>query len=889
MTKKLCSFLLIACLLLPLAVPTRAVEADATAPILVSAPQEQVTKLYIATAEEFLAFAENCRLDSYSRNLEVWLDGDIDLRGTDFAGVPIFCGTFYGRFHTITVDLTAQGSNLGLFRYLTETALVQGLTVEGTVAPQGSRSNVGGLVGHNAGTVRAVTFHGSVEGASNVGGIAGVNTLTGIIELCKVSGQITGSHFVGGVAGSNRGVIRKSENGAGINTTSRQNSVDLSDITMETITNSEAANTVTDIGGIAGTSSGVIRDCGNDGDVGYRQMGYNIGGIAGSQSGYIVNCENRGQIHGRKEVGGIVGQMEPTARLDFTEDTLQILKTQMNEMGAIAEQTASGTQSGIGSISTQINAIEDYAQDATNAIDKLIPDAENPGLPDEDALTAAQNAVSNSVTGMSNSLQSIAASAEAAIGGLNSGLGALSGQMGKINDTINNAGENLGISIRDVSDEDAAEELTGKVENCVNTGHVLADRNAGGIAGAISLENDLDPEDDLQINGDISLNSESELRSVILGCHNRGPVTVKKQNGGGIVGRMALGLVKACVNTGAVEGEKADYVGGIAGMGGGYIRSCGVRAIISGSTFVGGIAGRAPVVTDCRSMVHFAAGTEKTGAVLGTVDEKAGEVSLSGNVYLSLDSDPGAIDGISYAGLAEPMTLEDFMALEGLDDAFHQVRMRFVADGKTVTVTLAPGEALTGDRIPPVPEKDGSIGVWEGLEEADLDRVSYDMVFTAAYSGRNQTVQTQTMREENVPLLMAQGRFTAEQELIVAESGLAPELAKGQTVLENWSFAVTGGGTAEKLRLALDQEWDPERLKLMVRPAEGVWREVSFRITDSYLVFEVTPEDAGFCVVQLPADRRPVLYAALGIAAAALIIGAAIGLGKAKKKKQAPA
>lgn len=887
MSKKLCSLLLTACLLLSLVIPARAVETETDTPVEEAIPQEQVTKLYIATAEEFLAFAENCRLDSYSRNLEVWLDGDIDLRGTDFAGVPVFCGTFYGRFHTITVDITAQGSNLGLFRYLTETALVQGLTVEGTVAPQGSRSNVGGLVGHNAGTVRAVTFNGCVDGAGNVGGIAGVNTLTGIIELCKVSGQVSGSHFVGGVAGSNRGVIRKSENSADINTTALQNSVELSDITLETITNSEAANTVTDIGGIAGASSGVIRDCSNDGDVGYRQMGYNIGGIAGSQSGYIVNCENSGQVHGRKEVGGIVGQLEPAARLDYSEDTLQILKAQMGEMGAIAEQTASGTQSSIGSINSQINAIEDYAKDANDAIDRLIPDADNPRLSDEDALTAAQNAVSSSVTGMSNSLQSIAASAEAAIGGLNSGLGALSGQMGKINETINNAAENLGISVRDVSDEDTAEELTGKVENCVNTGHILADRNAGGIAGAISLENDMDPEDDLQINGDISLNSESELRSVILGCGNRGRVTVKKQNGGGIVGRMALGLVKACVNTGAVEGEKADYVGGIAGMGGGFIRSCGVRAILSGSTYVGGIAGRAPVITDCRSMVHFAAGAEKTGAVLGAVDEKAATVAVSGNVYLSLENDPGAIDGISYAGLAEPMALEEFMALEGLDDAFRQVRVQFVADGKAVTVMLAPGEALTDDRIPPVPEKDGSIGVWEGLEEADLDRVGYDMVFTAAYTGRNQTIQSQMLREENAPLLMAQGRFTAEQELIVAESGLVPELAKGQTVLENRSFAVTAGGTVEKLRLALDQGWEPDRLKLLVRPAEGVWREVAFRITDSYLVFEVAPDDAGFCVVQLPADRQPVLYAGLGIAGAALIAGAVLLLRKRKKKTSA--
>lgn len=39
----------------------------------------EMTELTIASLEEFLAFSENCRLDSYSQNLAVILEADIDL------------------------------------------------------------------------------------------------------------------------------------------------------------------------------------------------------------------------------------------------------------------------------------------------------------------------------------------------------------------------------------------------------------------------------------------------------------------------------------------------------------------------------------------------------------------------------------------------------------------------------------------------------------------------------------------------------------------------------------------------------------------------------------------------------------------------------------------
>ena len=157
--------------------------------------------------------------------------------------------------------------------------------------------------------------------------------------------------------GENAGVIRSCVNNAAVNAAAGQNAVELEDITMETLTGAEASNTVTDIGGIAGFSSGVIRSCENHGQIGYRHMGYNIGGIAGTQSGTVIDCENSGNVQGRKEVGGIVGQMEPSAVITYSKDTLQILQEQLGELSVLADKAAGNAQTNAGKVGGQIGLL----------------------------------------------------------------------------------------------------------------------------------------------------------------------------------------------------------------------------------------------------------------------------------------------------------------------------------------------------------------------------------------------------------------------------------------------------------------------------------------------------------------------------------------------------
>lgn len=844
---------LLLCLLLVLSLPVTALAEEAQ-------DSEEGTTLRIARRQQFLDFAENCRLDSYSRNLSVILLTDIDLTGVDFSGIPIFCGNFDGNGHTVSsLSITRDGSNMGLFRYVDASAVIQNLTVSGKVTPDGSRSAVGGIAGHNAGKIQNCFFDGTVSGSDDVGGIAGINAITGIIDGCHSKGVITGDHRVGGVVGNNLGVVRSCNNRSGVNTTAEENQIKLSDISLETITGSESVSAVTDIGGIAGTSSGVIRQSKNRGNVGYQHMGYNVGGIAGTQTGYLYKCENFAQVYGRKEVGGVVGQMEPTTFIEYTEDTMQILQSQLGTVSNLTGQAFSTIQDGNSDMGVQVDDLYNSLVDAKDALDTLLPNGDDPYPPDRDTIDAAINNANSSLAAAGFSLYAIMDSVNDTADSLSRIMRSIAGQISAMSATVGNASQNLGGTIEDISDRDTAEILSGKVEKCTNSGAVLGDLNAGGVVGAIAYENRLDPENDLQIGGDNSMNFDTQLRAVILGCENSGSVTAKRQNVGGIVGWMALGLTKDCLSTGSIDAEDANYVGGVAGRSDGYVRRCSAKSAITGNAYVGGIAGEGLTVTDCRSMVQLT-GSEKTGAILGFKGEHSGflksesddtdeteEDTVTGNYYLTVGSDIGAIDGVSYADSAQPLEHDDFVELEGLDPIFKVISVRFVYDdGMMHTVTLAPGEALSPDSIPKLPEKAGYVGRWDGLADADLSDIRFDVSFPAVYTAEWETVQSEPLGESKLPTLLAQGQFSDNTPIQLTQMTKGPAPGVHDKFLEGYAFTLPTG-TADTLRYL--PETEQKNVRVMVKGADGSWREVSHTQDGSYLVFAIADGDESFCLI----------------------------------------
>ena len=335
-------------------------------------PEEKPT-VHITTVDELLQLAKDCSLDTYSTNRTVLLDADLDLVGQGFAGIPIFNGTFDGQGHTISnLNLVQDGSVVGFFRYLESDAVVQNLTLQGRAMPVGSRRTIGSVAGSNAGTVKNCSFVGVSSGVSMVGGIVGQNLSGGVVDGCTVTGSVYGAHFVGGIAGDNHGVIANCVNKASVNTKVEQNEIDISSLTLKDLIGTENVADITDIGGVAGSSAGVVKNCQNLGTVGYQHMGYNVGGIVGSQTGYVTACTNYGTVYARKEAGGIVGQMEPNSILEYEKDTLQILGEQLEELQTLVDHACDDANAAASDTSAQLNVLQSNVTNARAALERLL-------------------------------------------------------------------------------------------------------------------------------------------------------------------------------------------------------------------------------------------------------------------------------------------------------------------------------------------------------------------------------------------------------------------------------------------------------------------------------------------------------------------------------------
>ena len=322
----------------------------------------------ISTEEDLRRLAENCVLDSWSRGIKVVLRNDIVLSMESEFSIPTFAGIFDGNNFTISnVKLTGNGSAAGFFRYVQEGAKVRNLTVSGEISPSGSQNQVGGIVGVNYGSIENCKFSGNVIGDNEVGGIAGVNEETGEIRRCESDANVIGNNC---------------SNSGSINTYSTEVTYDLDDITMDNLEQINSTSNVTahtDTGGIAGISDGKIYYCSNSGAIGYQHVGYNTGGIVGRlHQGYLQNCTNTGYVQGRKDVGGIVGQMEPFLEIQYLSDKLKELDTETDKFLDMLD----ATQKDVSSYSRQASAL-------TKSISTNLKDANRAG---------------NSLTGTTNDL-----------------------------------------------------------------------------------------------------------------------------------------------------------------------------------------------------------------------------------------------------------------------------------------------------------------------------------------------------------------------------------------------------------------------------------------------------------------------------------------------------
>lgn len=1221
--------------------------------------------IYINSLEDLIEFSENASLDTYYNNKTLVLNTNISLLDIDYFSIPTFNGVFDGQGYTISdFSISTSGSVQGLFRYLQEDGQVKNLNVSGNVTPSGSQNIVGGIVASNRGSIENCSFIGDVEGKNNIGGIVGINEATGTITNSQAEGTISGEHFTGGIAGQNLGTILKSTNFSKVNTSLEDTSLNLDDIDWTQINAIENVNAHTDTGGIAGLSTGYIQDSVNRGPIGYKHMGYNVGGIVGRQSGYLSNCENYNTVLGRKDVGGIVGQIEPYLILLFSEDTLQklnkeievlenILSSSFNnfksyslsdeiddiilsvddtkdsmqvlsrgtldhidditdtvnitnerirytleEISPILEETkdfSTTFNSGLDHIEVAFDKLEsssgnlshalsegDYAVDdlryalesgedaiynlrrairnlsdnigsgnlnkkdfrdlenklgdlegvlktsldkntlkdlereledtlkedlmeldkknsaekikdlkeleeelnseldleLNKAMDKLrsndslnhspdnslkrlsgnseldnlieelestlekdleelnkedaldlledkleklkqlikidyelgkelealkkeellekleekleklkelidleeilegFKDLSDPLISIADTISALKRILGNldglggdlidisddlgrdlnyvfddlyessrkldrATRGLSNTFSKLEKASDesgAAFGEFSRGFDefskaseAMTGLVGSIKDLVDslvdkpdieipnissdyrqsgeklfdNMGnitsnisrmnkkmgegktslandfkdindqvlnifellvesrEEIGSSgyIEDISDENIDENSLGTVYKNRNYGSIDADINVGGIVGAMSIEYDIDPEDDIFKQGTPSLNFKYLTSAILKNCINHGRVTSKKDYVGGVAGLMDLGVISNCENYGEIESREGSYVGGIAGASYTKINRSFSLSSISGEDYLGGIAGYGNDISNSYALIEVQDGSEWIGSIAGRVD---GNISANYYVHESV----AAIDGIDYSGKASSLSYDELLKVETLPRAFSELYLTFIADGEIIErVAFKYGDSFDLDLLPPIPKKDDHDSYWE---EFDSDNMTFNTTVEAVYSPFLTVLSSNISRnKDDLPLLLAEGQFHQGVSLNLYPfdmDSVDSPFDSGQ-VLEAWNIELDDFDEKDKisnLRLLLAEE---EKNITVWEYKDESWEKLPSSVNGSYVVFDMYENSGVFAIVEK------------GISSALILVVAILGLG----------
>lgn len=708
------------------------------------APQSETETLmetiYIENAEDFIELAQMCRLDTWSARKNVILKADISLEDTAFSSIPSFAGYFDGNGYTISgFYLTDTLTPSGLFGKLDVTGVIRDLTVSGTVSPAGDGQFVGGIVGENYGTITGCVFTGNVAGSGNTGGIAGINALSGKILDCNVSGIVIGSDMTGGIAGCNLGSIADCINKAAVNTVSVDPTIDPADINFDfltdvsKLTSLDVSSAATDTGGIAGYSSGIIKDCTNRASVGYPHVGYNVGGIVGRSCGYVSACGNTAEVTGRKDVGGIAGQMEPYIAKNLTESELAKLERQLQELDTLLDSTMEHAENASDTLTNRLNGIASSVSSAASAAQDIrttgtitstvtgsvdgstegnatvtpvegeigggihveegsasgggiqIGDGSISGgtihVGEGSVSAGVSGSVSGSLEGEGNTAIGAGLDAQTQIdistnmAGLASALYGMAGQMGMLSGELSGASEEL------LADAASIKE---KINEITTSGFDLL------------MGND---EDDIIIDDSTTINIDLITLGKVYGCTNSAIVT-GDINVGGIVGDMGLeysldpeddlnvsidrttkrkyevrAVIQRCKNTGTIQ-SKRNYAGGIAGkMDLGLIAQCEAYGSVSSESgnYVGGIAGIcSSTIRHCFAKCSLSGGKYIGGIVGSGVEEsKTGTSSTVAGCYamVTIAEHEQYIGAIS--GAYAGTFLENYFVSEDLDGINH--------------------------------------------------------------------------------------------------------------------------------------------------------------------------------------------------------------------------
>lgn len=847
-------------------------------PINVSA-EDSLNVIEISRVNELIEFANKCKYDSYSKDKIVKLTADIDVSGSDFKGISYFAGTFDGGSHIISgFNVDYKGSDFGFFRYIAESGFITNLNISGSINVTGSQENIGGIAGVNKGVINESSFSGKVNASTATGAIAGYNHENAKIVSCTSDADILATNQTGGIAGVNDGLISSCTSKSRVNTQELDTTLDIGGVDVGTLNLTQNVIDRNDMGGIAGESTGIISDCVNYGKIGFAHTGYNVGGIAGKQSGKVITCSNEGEIYGRKDVGGIVGQAEPDIeseylndRVDDVQSSIDIINSTLNNMSSSMNNASSDVKSYTENIIDQYKELLDKLQDKLNGnndndekiedfVDDISKDIENSTVADD--IHGVADTVDSEIRTIADSIERISA------------------QIKNIGNTVTETMDVVTSDddyIEDISSADSAQNSDGVIAKSVNRGAVHGDINAGGIAGTMNVEYDVDPEYDLDITETTNVRLRSTVSDVVIYCINYGEVNSKKDCAGGIVGLQELGLVYGSEGYGTVKLETGNYAGGIAGNSASAITDSYSLCNVESEDYTGGICGKGYTMQNCISIPAILGDGEAKGSLAGII-ESDGEVST--NIFVN--DIYGGIDDINYSGKADSASYEAVMAMENIPDGFHRVTLVFKADGNVIdTKNIAYNANLGVSELPSIPDKDGYYAQWP--ENIVSKPILQNTVVEAEYHVWIESVAGDIASQNDKPLFIAEGKFYDDNKITLSKCD-TDNLSGDIEYSYAWKMRGTdvkdkGTKTCHfyiKNTSGSSEVWYRDN-------ADSGWVKADAKEHGSYMTAEI-PYEADFAVIHKESSNM--IYYICGGAAACIIVLAVIIIKKRKKRNK---
>lgn len=847
-------------------------------PINVSA-EDSLNVIEISRVNELIEFANKCKYDSYSKDKIVKLTADIDVSGSDFKGISYFAGTFDGGSHIISgFNVDYKGSDFGFFRYIAESGFITNLNISGSINVTGSQKNIGGIAGVNKGVINESSFSGKVNASTATGAIAGYNHENAKIVSCTSDADILATNQTGGIAGVNDGLISSCTSKSRVNTQELDTTLDIGGVDVGTLNLTQNVIDRNDMGGIAGESTGIISDCVNYGKIGFAHTGYNVGGIAGKQSGKVITCSNEGEIYGRKDVGGIVGQAEPDVeseylndRVDDVQSSIDIINSTLNNMSSSMNNASSDVKSYteniidqykelLGKLQDKLNGNNDNDEKIEDFVDDISKDIENSTVADD--IHGVADTVDSEIRTIADSIERISA------------------QIKNIGNTVTETMDVVTSDddyIEDISSADSAQNSDGVIAKSVNRGAVHGDINAGGIAGTMNVEYDVDPEYDLDITETTNVRLRSTVSDVVIYCINYGEVNSKKDCAGGIVGLQELGLVYGSEGYGTVKSETGNYAGGIAGNSASAITDSYSLCNVESEDYTGGICGKGYTMQNCISIPAILGDGEAKGSLAGII-ESDGEVST--NIFVN--DIYGGIDDINYSGKADSASYEAVMAMENIPDGFHRVTLVFKADGNVIdTKNIAYNANLGVSELPSIPDKDGFYAQWP--ENIVSKPILQNTVVEAEYHVWIESVAGDIASQNDKPLFIAEGKFYDDNKITLSKCD-TDNLSGDIEYSYAWKMRGTdvkdkGTKTCHfyiKNTSGSSEVWYRDN-------ADSGWVKADAKEHGSYMTAEI-PYEADFAVIHKESSNM--IYYICGGAAACIIVLAVIIIKKRKKRNK---